>query len=279
MRTGDLGFQHEGQLYITGRLKDLIILRGRNHYPQDIERTAQEAHVAVDLGAAFTVDRLDLVDRGGGEGERKVDMRAGQPFEQLVVVLQILREHRRVNLDEVLRLIRRAIVEEHELDPHAIVLIRPASLPITSSGKVQRSRCRELFLRDELKVNAQWQQKTISQDFPPQDDDSCRDSLPARPDFFELAQAGDPQRLGLAIESWMLAWLAERANLERTALNSATPFAEVGIDSMTSIELNQELEEALQLKIPPVAAWDHPTPSSLARFLADLYLAGRQGQE
>jgi len=119
----------------------------------------------------------------------------------------------------------------------------------------------------------------MGQDFPLQDEESCEDSLTTRPDFATLAQAGDSQRLGLAIECWMLAWLAERANLERTALNSTTPFAELSVDSLTAIELNQELEEALQIKIPPVAAWDHPTPSSLARFLADQYLAGRQGRE
>jgi acyl carrier protein len=195
----------------------------------------------------------------------------------LVVVHQIQREHRRTNLDGVLRAIRRAIVEEHELDPYAIVLIRPASLPITSSGKVQRSHCRKLFTSGELMVMAQWQQSAGHQDPPLQDETAIGAPLAARPDFARLAQADDPRQLGLAIEVWMLAWLAERANLERTELNSNTPFAELGIDSMTAIELNQELEEALQLKIPPVAAWDYPTPATLARYLAEQYRAGCQG--
>jgi acyl carrier protein len=93
-----------------------------------------------------------------------------------------------------------------------------------------------------------------------------------RPDFTELAQAGDPRQLGDAIENWMLVWLAEQAHLERAELKASTPFAELGVDSMTAIELNQELEETLRLKIPPVAAWDYPTPATLARYLAEQFL-------
>ncbi|MEO2048134.1 MAG: AMP-binding protein [Pirellulales bacterium] len=264
LRTGDLGFQLDGQLYVTGRLKDLLILRGRNHYPQDLERTAQQSHVAVDQSAAFT-----WAGSVGEEGE----VESGHPQERLVVVHQIQRESRRADLDEVIRAIRRAIVEEHELDPHAIVLIRPASLPFTSSGKVQRSRCRELYVRGELKVMAQWQKKSALQDSQIQDDTLAENAQPVRPDFTELAQSGDPKQLAHAIENWMLTWLAAWANLEQIEVNPATPFAELGVDSMTAIELSQELEEALTLKIPPVAALEYPTPATLAQYLAEQYLS------
>ncbi len=252
LRTGDLGFQHDGQLYVTGRLKDMIILRGRNHYPQDIERTAQQAHEAVDLGAAFTTEGTDS---------------RGRQQEQLVVIHQIHRQHRKADLDEVLRAIRRAIVEEHELDPQAIVLIRPVSLPRTSSGKVQRSLCRELFESSKLPIKAQW----INQ----ADDLSSKlSALPlTRPDFSAISRADDPEQLGKAIENWMLTWLADRAGLDLSDMQSSTPFAELGVDSLSAIELSQELEDALQLKIPPVAAWDYPTPRALSRYLAESYLA------
>jgi|GEM_PF-553453 len=292
MRTGDLGFQLEGELYVTGRLKDLLILRGRNHYPQDIERTARGSHQAVDQGAAFVVapgKRVESVGQDAGKpaktgrgGEAGLGLRR----ERLVVVHQVRREHRRDDMNEVLRAIRRAIVAEHELDPHAIVLIRPASLPVTSSGKVQRSRCRELYVHGELKIEAQWQQGSSlensspgisrQKEFRSLDKAACADSPTRHPDFTKLAHRSDPCQLGLMIEDWMLTWLAERANLERTELSSATPFAELGVDSMTAIELNQELEEALQLKIPPAAAWDYPTPATLSRYLATQFLAGRQ---
>jgi len=266
LRTGDLGFQMKGQLYVTGRLKDLLILHGRNHYPQDIEQTAQQAHGAVDLGAAFAVE-------GGDPGEQEEGASGvGPSREQLVVVHQVQREHHRSNLDDALRAIRRAIVEEYELDPHAIVLIRPASLPITTSGKVRRSHCRELFLCGELKVLAQWRRSEEQRDPHFGEEEEARNAPVVRPDFTELAQAGDPRQLGDAIENWMLVWLAEQAHLERAELKASTPFAELGVDSMTAIELNQELEETLRLKIPPVAAWDYPTPATLARYLAEQFL-------
>ncbi len=276
MRTGDLGFQLGDQLYVTGRLKDLLILRGRNHYPQDIEQTAQQAHEAVDLGAAFAVECEEPVSHLQGTSA------AAPAQEQLVVVHQVKRAHRRSDLDSVLRTIRRAIVEQHELEPQAIVLIRPASLPLTTSGKVRRSHCRELYSRDELRILAQWRQSAEPANTQAWDDLQVRageDSTEfqvVRPDFTELAQAGDPCQLGFVIENWMLSWVAERAKLERAELNSNTPFAELGVDSLTAIELNQELEESLQLKIPPVAAWDYPTPATLANYLAEQFLAGDQ---
>src|SRR3954465_7255595 len=136
LRTGDLGFFRDGELFVTGRVKDVIIIRGSNHYPQDIEQSAEEAHPAVMPGAAFA-----LADDGG---------------ERLVVVHQLDRQFRGSDYQEIIQAIRRAIVEQHELDPYAIVLIRQTSLPITSSGKVQRNLCREQYLAGELKVVHQW---------------------------------------------------------------------------------------------------------------------------
>lgn len=136
LRTGDLGFFRESELFVTGRVKDVIIIRGRNHYPQDIEQSAEGAHPAVLPGAAFA-----LADEHG---------------ERLVVVHQLDRQYRAADHHQVIQAVRRAIVEQHELDPYAIVLIRQTSLPITSSGKVQRNLCREQFLADELKVVHSW---------------------------------------------------------------------------------------------------------------------------
>ncbi len=137
LRTGDLGFFREGELYVTGRVKDVIIIRGRNHYPQDIEQSAEEAHAAVLPGAAFA-----LSDEGRGE--------------RLVVVHQLDRQFRGADHQQIIQAVRRAIVEHHDLDPYAIVLIRQTSLPVTSSGKVQRNLCREQYLADELKIVHSW---------------------------------------------------------------------------------------------------------------------------
>jgi len=130
LRTGDLGFVDEGgELYITGRIKDLIIIRGINHYPQDIEETVQNCHVALrrHCGVAFSVP--DQEDE-----------------EQLVVVQEIERTFRRgVTRDELVASIREAIAKEHELTAGEIVLIRTGSLPKTTSGKLQRQLTRQMF--------------------------------------------------------------------------------------------------------------------------------------
>jgi acyl-CoA synthetase (AMP-forming)/AMP-acid ligase II len=137
LRTGDQGFLDEnGELFITGRIKDLIILRGMNHYPQDIERTVQESHPALrrDRGVAFAIT--------GEDGNEK-----------LAVVQEVERTYRK-NLDsnEIVARIREAIARQHEIAVHAIALIPPATLPKTTSGKVQRSLAKKLWLEGALEV-------------------------------------------------------------------------------------------------------------------------------
>lgn len=248
LRTGDLGFSLDGELYVTGRIKDVIIIRGRNHYPQDIERTAANSHVAVGMGAAFAVD-----------DERQ---------EQLVVVMQVNREHRKADFDEVIRAVRAAIVDEHELDPQAIVLIKPVSLPITSSGKVQRRRCREQFLTNELSTLAQWSAE-------PRVSGSAQ--APA-PEFLADVLEIKPQQLQTDIESWLIAWLTARADLHPGAMQAQTPFAELGIDSLTAVEISQEIDQLLDLQLPPMVIWSCPTCEALATYLAEELVADRKGE-
>jgi len=135
LRTGDLGFIKDGELFVTGRLKEIILIRGRNNYPQDIEYTVQNSHPALrpSCGAAFTVEV---------KGE-----------ERLVVVQEVERTWlRKIDIDEVNRAIRKAVVQEYDLQVYAIALIRTGSLPKTSSGKIQRRGCRAKFLEGSLEI-------------------------------------------------------------------------------------------------------------------------------
>jgi len=132
LRTGDLGrLDQHGELFVTGRLKDLIVVRGRNLYPHDVERTAEESHPALRPGggAAFSVEvdgeeRLVVVH----EVERRCEAEAGAAAEA----------------------IRAAVVREQEVAPHEVVPIRAGTLPKTSSGKVRRGACREEFVAGTL---------------------------------------------------------------------------------------------------------------------------------
>ncbi|HEX8106608.1 MAG TPA: fatty acyl-AMP ligase, partial [Kofleriaceae bacterium] len=143
LRTGDLGTFIEGELVITGRCKDLLILRGRNHYPHDIETTVGVCHDAleVDAAAAFSIE----VD-----GE-----------ERLVVVQEVRRTAlHALDADQVIAAISGAVTEHHDLQVHAVALLSPKRLPKTSSGKVQRQACRQAFLDGTLQAVATWTRHT-----------------------------------------------------------------------------------------------------------------------
>jgi acyl-CoA synthetase (AMP-forming)/AMP-acid ligase II len=135
LRTGDLGFIHEGELFITGRLKDTIILRGRNVYPQDIERTAEESHPGLRKGcnAAFAID---------GQNENRVVLL--QEVSSDYFVLEDLKA------DEICSTIRTAVAVNHGIQVHDVVLIKSNTLLKTTSGKVQRSACRTEYLSGKL---------------------------------------------------------------------------------------------------------------------------------
>lgn len=134
LRTGDLGFLHHGELFLIGRLKDLIIVRGRNYYPHDLEWSAQQAHPGLrrGYGAAFSIE-----DKTG---------------ERVVLVHEIEKQVPESDLAHVVKCIRRVLADEYELEIHAVVLIKPGTIPRTSSGKIQRSACKTAFEAGQLAV-------------------------------------------------------------------------------------------------------------------------------
>ncbi|MCY1035330.1 amino acid adenylation domain-containing protein [Corallococcus sp. BB11-1] len=138
LRTGDLGFMRDEELFVTGRAKDLLILRGLNHYPQDLERTVERSHPALrpGSGAAFSVE-------AGGE-------------ERLVIVYEVSAKLAPDGLDPVIEAIRREVPRHHELTVYAVELLEPGSVPKTSSGKIQRHACRAGFLAGELQPLARF---------------------------------------------------------------------------------------------------------------------------
>lgn len=135
LRTGDLGFLGDsGQLFVTGRIKDLLIVDGRNHYPHDLELTVEGCHAALRPGccAAFSVD--------------------GAAAERLVVVAEVQRGPTATG-DEIAQAVRQAVAREHDVKVHDVVLIQSGSIPKTSSGKLQRHACRNEYLAEKL---ARW---------------------------------------------------------------------------------------------------------------------------
>ena len=139
LRTGDLGFIHEGELFITGRIKDLMILWGRNFYPQHLEKTVEESHPALraNCGAAFSIEI---------NGEEK-----------LLIAHEVERSYlRNLNVDEVVAAICLNMALEHIAEVYAVVLLKTGSIPKTNSGKIQRSLCKAKFLEGSLEVVGEW---------------------------------------------------------------------------------------------------------------------------
>ena len=205
LRTGDLGFIRNGELFITGRLKDLIIIRGLNHYPQDIELTVERSHAALRRGggAAFSID---------AEGE-----------ERLVVVHELDFRQQLPNFQEVVNSIRQAIAENHQVQLYALALIKPGVLPKTTSGKVQRSLCRTFYLENTLDAVAHWQAPLVE-----------------AADVPLVAPAQTPE----AIVEWLRSLLASKIGVAPSSIDVTHPITSYGVDSLTAIELGHHIQTA-----------------------------------
>jgi acyl-CoA synthetase (AMP-forming)/AMP-acid ligase II/acyl carrier protein len=230
LRTGDLGFMRDGELFITGRIKDLVIIRGRNHYPQDIELTVERSHPALrpGCGAAFSVE----VD-----GE-----------EQLVILQEIEREHRmNFDADAIFSAIVSAVMKDHQIPVHAIALLNTLSIMKTSSGKIQRRANRQAYLDNALETVATW---TAPRETP----------APAKLNgHFNAAQ----------VERWIIDWMATNLQIPRARITNNKAFAECGMDSVKAVEFAQALDTWLggRVVLDEVTAWDYPTIGELTDYI------------
>lgn len=231
LRTGDLGFFDNGELFVAGRLKDLIIIRGRNHYPQDIEHAVEEASTLVRAGsiAAFAVD---------------VDGR-----ERVAVVAEVERGRRDVSeLRAAFEAIRKRLATEHELAVEAIVLVRPNSISKTSSGKIQRHACKRKFLDGTLEVVDQyigWQQPSVPTPA------SGQPRLARQRPIGEASRGNRadrdlPQEIVQAVFEHVRLIAKERAG----HLTLDTNIVELGLDSLERMEIVASLEESFGARFP-----------------------------
>lgn len=232
LRTGDLGFIEDDELYVTGRLKDLIIIRGRNHYPEDIERTVKLCCPAAqpDLSAAFSIEV-------GGE-------------ERLVVVREVEHSAIKSDVEGMAAAIRQAVAEEHELQVHAIVLVEPRSIPVTSSGKIRRHACRDRFMEGKLEVL--WSSVPSDADDPW----AASTSSPGheiREDA--LAVKSESERRSL-LEAFLRRQAASFLRIDESDLDPQRPLTAWGIDSLTAIELKHHLESDLGVEISVTSLLD-----------------------
>jgi 8-amino-7-oxononanoate synthase len=236
MRTGDLGFFDDGELFVTGRLKDLIIIRGRNHYPQDLEVTVEDASPIVRAGsvAAFSVEV---------EGRERV-----------AVVAELERGRRDPGeIEAAFDAIRRRLASDHEVALEAIVFVRPNSIPKTSSGKIQRHQCRQQFLEGSLDVVEQqisWLNAHSSRPLQAPAGSGMPRLARMRP-LGDQDRSGRPQRalpepLVQAVFSHVRQVAKERAR----ELTLDTNIVELGLDSLERMEIVAALEDSFGGRFP-----------------------------
>jgi 8-amino-7-oxononanoate synthase len=223
LRTGDLGAMRDGQLVVTGRLKDVIILQGRNVYPHDLEQAAERSHPDLRPGfaAAFSVDRI-----------------AG---ETLVLALEISRHHQPADDDALFHAVRTALAESAGVVPAEIVLLKQATIPRTSSGKIQRHACRDAYLAERLEVVSRW-----------------------------TGVANDGTSADGHVREFLVSWVQRELHIDAAHLGPDTPLVDLGIDSLAAARLTVALEGKLGTRLDPAELWKEPTLGALVARLGSI---------
>lgn len=234
MRTGDLGFLHEGELYVCGRRKDLIIVNGLNIYPQDVELAAGESHAALRENGtiAFALEHTDT--------------------EQLVIVQEL--DFRQRADGALFGRIASAVADAIGVSPDIILLVKAGRLPRTSSGKVRRQQCKKDFIDGQLDVVSRW------------DRDKAVETTPVN--YVPSSTDAPVSTSATAIEWWLRTQLAHRLGLDAHAIESEQSFADFGLTSMASVQLSEALAAWLGRPLAPTVFWDYPSIAKLAGFLA-----------
>lgn len=237
LRTGDVGFLSCGQVFITGRLKDLIILNGRNLYPHDLELAVEGCHPALGQGGcvAFSVEE--------------------QNAERLVFV-QELERSQGVDHEDIATAIRVTLAERYEVPVWTVVLVRSGTIPKTSSGKLQRQACRKAFLERSLPTLVASVASTAVADVEQGSEvphSSAHGSLP------------DGER---NVKSYLVQVFAEQTGLPVARVNASAPLVSLGLDSLAMSLIKNRLEQELGVSLTFSQLFSQWTIHDLATYIA-----------
>ncbi len=233
LRTGDLGFVQGGELFPTGRLKDLVIVRGQNYFPEDLEGVATASHpdLLANGAAAFAVD----------DGER----------ERLVMVFEV-RRHFDGAVPALVQAVRAALTAEYQIAADVVVLIPAGTLPRTSSGKPRRHETGSRYRAGILRTVAQWDAAQVPTEAP---QDAPFDSAPDSSDAAALAR-----------------WIAQQVGqqLDGTAPNVDTPIERLGLDSLAAATVAHHIERGLGRTVSPAIFAEETTLLRVAERLLSI---------
>ena len=248
VRSGDLGFMHDGELYVTGRLKDMIIVRGVNRYPQDIETTVEQCHPWTRSGGAagFAVNRWDR--------------------EHLVVVCEVERGRKSRDFDAVINAIRASVTEEHDLPPDAIVLVRAHSVPKTSSGKVQRHACKNAFNEGNLLVIAEWvswKETAAKSEKAQRSENNVQMLLPSANGMM----VADDETLNPTVLAAVIKVVKQVGESRAKDIHADSNIVHLGLDSMERLDIAHTLEQMFGGRIPEEVLQDVETVREVAEAI------------
>lgn len=253
LRSGDLGFLKDENLYVTGRLKDLIIIRGKNYYPQDIEETVIQSHPAF---------------RPGGGGAFSIEINGE---EQLALVQEVERVHlQTINVDEMIELIRQQVAENHDLQVHHVVLLKPGSIPKTSSGKIQHQECRKQLFLEKWAVVGFYRHQPEAQ--------GSEDNFEENLKIHHLARYSQSD-LQKDLEEFLVKRLSYWLKIPTKNFDVEETFAHYGLDSSIAISLAGELGNCLQTSLDPSLLFDYPNIRSVSKYLSVEYGLEKKNSE
>jgi len=231
LRTGDLAFLFRGEVYITGRLKDVLVIRGGNYYPQDLELACWESHpyLATNSAAAFTIDT--------------------ETGTQLVIVQEVQRTAvRNLQAGALFEAILSNIASQYQLQVFDILLLSPGNVLKTSSGKIQRQANKQAYLDKDFKPLAQWRQSGMS--------------IASDPQLINKAMIR-PREL----ENWMRDKIATLVHLPADRIPLDRDFSSFGLDSVGAVQLSGALQTYLGISVPPGLVYDYPSIIQLSGHL------------
>lgn len=236
LRTGDLGFIDNGELYVTGRIKEVLIIRGANHYPQDIEQECLSAcpEFVNCRVAAFSVPTA--------------------AHEQMAIVLEVPRmpiEH-----DAVAKRINARLVEAHGIRADIVIFVPRRTIKTTTSGKLQRLMLRADYLAGSLQSDHVWR-------------DAAEESRAARPRHHFSANSVDE------ILQWIIDRIATITRLEPSRIHQDDRFADLALDSVRSLEIMSELDHHLGIGVASEVLYKHNTPHLLAHEIFKMSQSAR----
>lgn len=233
LRTGDLGFIEKGELYLIGRLKELLIIRGQNYDPVDLEKAACGTEKALnrDGAVAFTLE--------------------GRGTEELTLALEVKRSFwRKLNHEQLAAGVRARLADSFDLNVSTLLLVKPHAIPKTTSGKIQRYKCKEQFEAGTLPVLYKWE--------------APREDVENRSRLVEAVAGKDGQSVQLRV--FLKQEVSQRLNMTAEEIEMHVPLTDYGLDSMNAMELVGDIEAKFDIQLDPTLIWEVPTIDELVEF-------------